>query len=53
MQPVFAEAADEIPPEHVAVGFSTYDYKPGAKKNTIGVCHATGMAMDGVNEKHH
>lgn len=50
LRPVFAEAGYEIPPVYVSVGFSTYGYKPGAKKNIIGVCHASWMTMDGINE---
>jgi hypothetical protein len=50
LRPVFAESGYEIPPVHVSVGFSTDGYKPSAKKNTIGVCHASWMTMDGINE---
>lgn len=50
LRPRFRQAGYEIPPVHVSVGFSTDGYKPGAKKNTIGVCHARHLTVEGVNE---
>jgi hypothetical protein len=50
LRPDFAEAGYEIPPVHLSVGFSTDGYKPTAKKNTIAVCHAKCMTVDGINE---
>jgi hypothetical protein len=50
LRPLFAEMGYDVPPVHVSVGFSTDGYKPHAKKNTIGVCHARCMTVDGINE---
>jgi len=50
LRPRFRQAGYEIPPVHVSVGFSTDGYKPGARTNTIGVCHASFMTIEGVNE---
>lgn len=50
LRPDFAQAGYDIPPVYLSVGFSTDGYKPTAKKNTIGVCHAQSMTVDGVNE---
>ncbi|MGV1045457.1 hypothetical protein [Limnohabitans sp.] len=50
LRPGFADAGFEIPPVHLSVGFSTDGYKPAAKKNTIAVCHAKCMTVDGINE---
>lgn len=50
LRPSFAEAGYAIPPVHLSVGFSTDGYNPKAKKNTLGVCHARSMSVDGINE---
>ena len=50
LRPRFKQAGYEIPPVHVSVGFSTDGYRPGAKKNTIGVCHARWLTVEGINE---
>ena len=50
LKPVFRNAGYEIPPVYVSVGFSTDGYRPGGKKNTIAVCHARSMTVEGINE---
>jgi hypothetical protein len=50
LRPSFSDAGYEIPPVHLSVGFSTDGYNPKAKKNTIAICYARRMNVDGINE---